>query len=550
VLAVPQVNADHSFFELGGHSLLATQVVMEIEQAFGHKVPLNVLFKHRTLERLSRYLDDLPPPPERAERTPRRHEDEDAPLSHAQRRLWYGSQLTARGLEYKILKVLELEGRLNVAALAQAVEHIVYRHEALRTCFTYSGGKLVQQVMSIATFHLDFVDLRGLAPAAAEAAERGIQADILERPFDLEQGPLMRITLVRSSDSRAQLIFDAHHIVIDGWSVGILVSELNSLSRSFSQGRPSGLAPLPTQYREYALAERERVDQGTLAEQLAYWRARLAGLPRLEFPPVRAAGLPAGPDGEIDFALDDALRAPLSALCRELEITPFMFFTAVYYVLLAMNTGARDVAIGTDVANRDSRDHAGLIGFFSNQLVLRVAADDDVTFAELCRRTRETAEEAFAHKDLPYDALVRDLREDGRARDSLFRAKFVFHHTIPDIAIPGIRTRFVEITPHAGKFDLLLNVQEGADGFSGKVEYSGEVLDEPAAARLADQFRALCGQAAAAPRTPLRELIDATAAAERERSRRELETAREQRRSALRGLVMDGTPRPAGDAPA
>ena len=546
VLDLPEVNPDDNFFELGGHSLLGTQVIMEIEQVFGIQVPLSAIFTHRTLAKISRHLDQAVGSPSAEERLVQALPDEleeSIPLSNAQRRLWYISQLSDRGLEYKIVKVLDMEGRLNVAALSQAVAEIVHRHETLRTCFGYVSGKLVQKILPGNTVPIDHVDLSSSSEAALEGAYEQIEAEILQRPFDLEQGPLMRMTLVKYSDSHARLVFDAHHIVIDGWSVGILVQELNSLFQSFSRGLPSGLAPLATQYRHYAIGERERLGREALDRQLAYWRGKLKGMPRLEFKRSRVGTAVATQDGEIDFDLGLDLQSQISAISARMQITPFMFLISLYQVLLSIHTGLQDIGIGTDVANRDSREDAKLIGFFVNQLVLRIIGGEDLTFSQLCQRTRQCVEEAFANKDLPYDALVRELKRKSaqRARHSLFRAKFVFHHSIPDIAIEEIRTRFIEVNPESGKFDLLLNLEEGRNGLSGKFEYSGAVFDEAAVARMIDQFKGLCELVAENVDIPLKKLADHVTAEDHEMSQAHLEKAKAGRQKDLREFLRSRT---------
>ncbi len=545
ILDVAEIDREDSFFQLGGHSLLATQVIMEIEQVFGLQVPLNTIFVHRTLAQFSRHLD------ESAQQAPAPEEpvqpeapSEGIPLSNAQRRLWYISQLSDQGLEYKIVKVLDMEGRLNLAAVSQAISEIVRRHETLRTRFGYVAGKLVQTAGPVDSVAIEHVDLSGFALQDAEKVFDEIGEKALQRPFDLETGPLMRLTLIRYSDSRLRLIFDAHHIVIDGWSVGILVQELNSLFRSFSQGSPSQLAPLPAQYRHYALAEKQRIDQQELDRQIAYWRTKLGDAPELEFRRPRVGASPDTGDGEIDFELEPDVTDRISQVCGQMQITPFMFLLSVYHLLLSIHTTSRDIAIGTDVANRDSKDHAGLIGFFVNQLVLRVRSSQDMTFRQLCSRTRECVEEAFGHMDIPYDSLVRELRMQSAQR-SLFRAKFTFHQVIPDIAIEGIRTDFIDLKPKMGKIDLLLNLEEGKDGLAGNFEYSGSVFDRAGVERLIDHYKRLCGLAVEDIEAPASALADAIEAADLESSRRLHGVARESRRKDLRKFLESqraGTP--------
>jgi non-ribosomal peptide synthetase component F len=220
--------------------------------------------------------------------------------------------------------------------------------------------------------------------------------------------------------------------------------------------------------------------------------------------------------------------------------TPCLFLTSVYYVLLQMHSGARDIAIGTDVANRDARDHAGLIGFFSNQLVLRVRGAEARTFRDVCQQTRACVEDAFAHKDLPYDVLVRAIRGEApdAARESLFRAKFVFHHQLPDIGIDGIRTSFVDVKPRMAKFDLLLNVEEGDGRLLANIEYSGAIFDEPAVTRLAAHFTDLCTRVTLDVDVPLEALISSVSQGDRDRAQSDLDQMKAARRRELRRFLQ------------
>jgi acyl carrier protein len=542
VLQRPVTEPEADFFALGGHSLLATQVVMEIEQQFGVEVPLVAILRHPTLGRLSRYLEGGGAP--LAARTALASERLDhAPLSHGQRGLWYASQLSDAGLEYKIVKVLDLQGRFSSAALAQALSEIVRRHEILRTTFGYVGGRLVQRVQAAQPVSVEWVDLRGLTLEQAQHAYRLAVDGIVARPFDLETGPLLRVTATRHTAEHVRVFFDIHHIVVDGWSFGLLVTELNALFRSFVAGQPSQLAALALQYRDVAQAERRRLDPATLDRQIAYWRERLAGAPLLEFRRTRAP-LPAAPDGEVPFQLDAAVSAQLVAVCAGLHVTPYMFLAAAYHVLLQAHGEARDIAFGTDVSNRDTADHARLIGFFANQVVLRLAPGPTVTFEALCRLVRDTVEGAFENKSAPYDAVVRALGAGG-ARVQPFRAMFSFHHQLPELTLPGLRTSFVDARPPRAKYDLLINVEEGPRGLQGSVEYRGALFDAESARAIARQYVMVCEQAVRDVAQPVSTLVE-SACGPRQVPELELHASREERRGSLRRLIADAAARAAG----
>jgi acyl carrier protein len=540
VLSVPHVQRDDNFFELGGHSLLATQVVMEIERRFGAAVPLAAMFGHPTLAALCSHVATIAPqagPPASAvadEGSPGH-----VPLSPAQRSLWYASHM-GDGLEYKIVKGLRLDGALNVPALRQALAAILDRHETLRTSFGYVAGKLGQKIAPADPEPIALVDLSHLAPAQAAAAFDRLDAGIRHRPFDLENGPLVRVTLVRFSPLRAHLVFDVHHIVVDGQSFVLLVNELNRVVHQFARGRPNDLPSLTLQYRHVAARERRRYDDAALDRQRQYWLERLADLPWLEFIEPRLGHGNAGEDGELAFTFERRVGDGILAACRQLQTTPFIWLAAVYHVLLQMHSGASDIAIGADVSNRDSIESAQLIGFFVNQVVLRVDAHGAATFRQLAHRVRDAVEGAFANKQLPYDSLLRELksRQPGQARRPPFRAMFSFHHQSPDIAFDGVRASFLEAAARRAKYDLLLNLEEGPDGLQGSFEYRGSVFDRPAIERFAEHFTMLCAQAAANLDVPLDALREAPRAAAEGRKRQEAEVDRATRQRDLREFLV------------
>lgn len=534
VLQRPVVDAGADFFALGGHSLLATQVVMEVARQFGVEIPLAAILKHPTLGRLCRYIEGGSAPA--VTRAPSAEPDGEPPLSPGQRRLWYASQLGDDGLAYKIVKVLDLRGRFRSPALSQAVGEIVRRHEALRTTFGYGGGRLVQRVQPPRPVAVEDIDLQGLAVEPAERAYRSLVEAIVRRAFDLETGPLLRVSLVRLASDHVRVLLDVHHIVVDGWSFGILVQELNSFFRAFAGGEPGRMPELDVQYRDVARAEERRLHPAELERQIAYWRERLAGAPAFHF---RRTGTPepAGPDGEIWFQIGSETSTRIARACAALQITPYVFLVAAYYVLLSAHGAERDVSIGTDVSNRDTADHARIIGFFANQVVLRLAPEPSGDFASLCRTVRDTVESAFENKAAPYDAVVRALGRDG-SRLPPFRAMFSFHHRLPDLSLDGLRTCFLDARPPASKYELLVNVEEGPGGLQGSVEYSGAVLDREAAERIAREFVSVCETAARDVGVPVhalsREVFGQPATPSTD-----VDASRAARRSSLRRIIAE-----------
>jgi acyl carrier protein len=539
ILNVRPVNRESNFFQLGGHSLLATQMIMEIEQTIGLEISLGTIFRYPTIAELSAHLAALPAPGAKNGTLRSVVPSTNAPLSNAQRRLWYAAQLGNDGLDYKLVKVIDMEGRLNVAALVQAATEITNRHETLRTCFGYVSGELVQKVGAPGPVSLEYVDLSGQPASAAASICDAIQQEILYRRFDLETGPVMRMTLVWYSPTHARLIVDLHHIAVDGWSVGILVRELNALFRSFSEGRPSDLAPLPMQFREVVAQEKQRLSQAQLAQQLAYWRSQLAGLPELEFRHVGRHLNGASKDGEIQIFLGPDISARVAEACKRMQITQFMFLASVYHVLLQLYSGSFDIAIGTDVANRDSREKMDIIGFFVNHVALRIVATPACTFTQLCERTRACAVEAFANKDLPVEVVLREVHP--RPEGNLFNAMFTFHHILPDLSIEGIEARLVDVKPPITKYSLLLlNMEESRNGLRGSIEYSGAVFDKDMVQQIAEDFEVLCNHVTTDIDVPLDVLREATLAARHEREQGRLNEMRADRRRDFSNFLAAG----------
>jgi acyl carrier protein len=523
VLGVTAIDRNSNFFELGGHSLLATQVIMEIERAYGLEIPLGAIFKYPTVALLSEYLSSAP---RTAERTPRNKvlppastTVATAPVTTSQRRMWYASQLSDKGLEYKLVKVIDIKGPLSINTLAQSVTEIVNRHETLRTSFAYHAGDLVQRIYPPGPFSVEFVDLSGLPAEMAEIASAGIQKNVLHRSFDLEKESGIRMTLLRFGQSHSRILVDLHHIVVDGWSVGLLVREINALFRSFLAGEPSSLDPLPLRFRDVVAHERRLLTQPRINEQISYWRSQLADMPPLKFLHEQSDSA-SHEDGEIEISLGAETSAGIVGACNRLCITPFIFLLSAYHVVLQLHSHSLDIPIATDVANREARDCANLIGFFVNQVVLRIQSAPGLTFAQLCGRTRAVVTDAFANKDVPFEVVVRAALPNQRESIlQLSRAMFSFHHVLPDFTIPGLSVRLIDAKPPATKYCLLLNMEESSNGLRGSIEYSGIVFDRNKAERMASDFTAICRLASSDLDTPLSILRDSALATDNARAR-------------------------------
>ncbi|RMF32232.1 MAG: non-ribosomal peptide synthetase, partial [Chloroflexi bacterium] len=434
VLGLERVGVHDNFFELGGHSLLATQVVSRLRDALQIEVPLRLLFEHPTVAELTERLREeqwaaqgIAAPP--IEPVPR---DGDLPLSFAQQRLWFLDQLEPGSPFYNIPTAVRLTGPLDVAALEASLNEILRRHESLRTTFPTVDGRPRQQIAPELTLSLPVIDLRGLPEAEREAQALRLATEEAQRPFDLAQGPLIRALLLQLDDDDHIALLTMHHIVSDGWSMGILIQEIAVLYDAFSQGRPSPLPELPIQYADFAAWQRKWLQGEVLERQLAYWKEQLADLPPLlELPTDRPRPAVQSFRGRThSFVLPETLSRAIQELGRREGATLFMTLLAAFQALLYRYTGQERFAVGTPIANRNRAEIEGLIGFFVNTLVLRADFADNPTFRQVLKRVRETALGAYAHQDLPFEMLVDALQpERDLSHTPLFQVMFVLQDT-------------------------------------------------------------------------------------------------------------------------
>jgi len=503
-----RVSVTDDFFELGGHSLLATRLVSRVRAALGVDLPLRDLFEAPTVAALAARVDALrgvaaaPVPPVRP-----------APpgpvlLSFPQERLWFLDQLEPGSAAYNLPTVVRIRGRLDPAVLALCCAEIVRRHEALRTTFLTVQGEPRQVVRPAVPPPLPLIDLGPLPGPVREAAGRGLAQEEIRRPFDLAAGPLLRTVLVRLHAEEHLLVLTVHHVVSDGWSLGILIQELAALYPAFSARRPSPLAELSLQYRDFALWQRQELTGEALAAQLAFWRAQLAGAPPvLELPGRRPRRIRAGGATRwLRFPV--SLARDLRSLGRREGATLFMTLLAGFTALLHRYTGQDDLVLGTPVANRTRPEIEGLIGFFVNTLVVRTDLSGAPPFRELLGRVRHGALGAYAHQDLPFERLVAELNpERDLGRSPLFQAMLVFHNAPPErLELPELSFELVESDSGAARFELMLTLIESGDEIAGNLQWRTDLFEEPAILRLVEHLGTLLAGAAAEPAARLRDL--------------------------------------------
>jgi polyketide synthase PksJ len=484
LLGIEQVGVRDDFFALGGDSLLAVQLASRLRASFKLEVGPRELFNLSTVAALAEVVE--------AGRTLKPQADELRPLepvsrggllplSSAQRRLWTVCQLGRGETAYNLPTATLLRGPLDADALEKSLNEIVRRHEALRASFPTVDGQPLAFVAPQLSLSLPLIDLSGLPPEQRPARALKLADEEVRKPFDLTKGPLLRAQLARTGAEEHVLLLTMHHIVTDGWSMGVIIGELAALYDAYSRGAASPLPELTIQYFDIAEWQRQALRGERLASLLDYWKGQLGATPpKLELPTDRPrAGVKTFRGATLPVGLPHALVGPLKALGLEEKATLFMTLLAAFDVLLRHHAGADKVAVGTDVANRTRAESEALIGFFVNQLVLLTDLSGDPTFRTLLGRVRETALGAFAHQELPFELLVDALKPEREASDSpLFQVKFVLQNAPqPPLQLTNLSISPLEVENPYAKFDLLLTLWESADGLKGTFEYRAELFD-------------------------------------------------------------------------
>ena len=425
---------------------------------------------------------------------PRREATTPCPPSFAQQRLWFLHQLEPLSAVYNISRAVQLRGPLRVEALRRTLDRIVARHEVLRTTFVSVDGAPVQVIADSRAVDMHVVDLTAW-PEPERLAELQRRTDQeARRPFDLSRDLMLRASVLRLADDEHALILTMHHIASDSWSMGVLVQELADLYTAFAHGQPSPLPPLPIQYADYSVWQRQGLQGERLDAELAYWRQRLAGAPAvLELPTDRPRPAVQTFRGARESLLLPApLTEALTALSRQEGVTLFMTLLAAFQTLLYRYTGQEDIVVGSPIAGRTCADVEGLIGFFVNTLVLRTDLSGEPTFRALLARVRESALGAYGHQELPFEQLVEELQpERSPNHPPLFQVMFVLQNaSTPTLRLPGLTSTPVAVDTGTAKFDLSLYVEEDTEhGLRTTLEYNTDLFDAPTMRRMLGHWR-------------------------------------------------------------
>jgi amino acid adenylation domain-containing protein len=481
LLGMDMVGRHDDFFALGGHSLLAVQLIARLRQTLDADIALGDFFAQPTPAALaclvSRAGQSLPP----IEAADRSHL---LPLSWAQQRLWFIDQLDpTAGKAYHVSIGVCLQGRLDRDALRASLDRIVARHESLRTCFVGIDGQPMQVIAPQESgFALLEHDLRALSADSQTTSAERIGTEEADQPFDLSAGPLIRGRLLQLAGDEHLLLITQHHIISDGWSVGLFVQELCSLYAAFSQRLPDPLPQLPVQYADYAVWQRQWLQGEILDLQADFWRRYLAGAPALSELPADRPRLPvqsyAG--GSVELELPADLSAGLRQLSRRHGCTLFMTLLCGWSVLIARLSGQNDLAIGTPVANRQHAEVEALIGFFVNTLALRVTLDGDPSVAQLLEHVKAATLSAYAHQDLPFEQVVEAVKPArSMSHSPVFQVMLALNNTpkADAVTLPGLSLSPVIRPAETTQFDLTLSLTETGDTITGNLEYAFDLFD-------------------------------------------------------------------------
>lgn len=511
ILRLDGIGVNDNFFELGGHSLLGTQVISRVREAFSVEIPLRTLFESPTIGGMAESVEHalkseqgvLAPPllPSSLDR--------ELPLSFAQQRLWFLDQLVPGNPFYNVDTTTRLNNELDVDALEQSVNEIVRRHESLRTTFKVVDGQPVQIVAPALKLHFPVVDLCHLPPEEREAEAARLAHEEAQLPFDLSAGPLVRASLLKLGEQDFLLLLTLHHIVTDGWSMGVLYEELVTLYEAYSSWQPSPLPELPLQYADFAVWQRDWLQGEVLERQLSYWKRQLADIPALRLPTDHtrpAVSSYMGARQRLSFPIE--LTEQLKQLSRREGVTLFMTTLAAFKALLYRYTGQTDIVVGTPVAGRDRVELERLIGFFVNTLVLRTDVAPEQSFIELLKSVREVCLGAYARQEAPFERLVEELHpERDLSRNPLFQVTFQLFSAMDQSEKTSDAGEYnLQVERGTAIFDLAFTLWESQEGLGGQVEYSTELFETATIERMIEHFGRVLEGAVSDPERRISEL--------------------------------------------
>jgi polyketide synthase PksN len=508
-LAPEKIGVDDNLFALGGNSLLATQLISKIRSRLGVHLPLTTLFEQTTIAQLAESVTHSAKSDVPLIRPINRAQFERLPLSFAQERVWFFEQLEPGSARYNVYGAVVICGALDVDQLDQAFNLVIARHESLRTIFPSHEGQAQQLILDSLSFKVERFDLSD--HEAREAHDRKAkelcQADAAT-PFDLARGPLIRAKVIELAEHEHVLMLNMHHIVSDGWSMGVLIKELSLTLEALRQDRRPQLAPLPIQYVDYSVWQRKWLEEGgILKRQLAYWSEKLAALPdRLDLPTDYPRPSAQGLAGAMHpFVLDTQLTGQLRRLAEHKGGTLFMILLAAIKVLLHRYTDQNDICVGTLIANRQYGETEELIGMFVNTLALRSQVEGEDTFSALLSQVKTTCLEAYEHQDAPFEKVIHAVRSQSNAATTpIFQVMLILQNA--DMGALDQRFTIYPLESGICEFDLAVQFTETSEGLDASIDYSTSLYKRETIVRMAEHLVELCRAITAKPAAKVRDL--------------------------------------------
>jgi surfactin family lipopeptide synthetase A len=511
LLGTKAVSITDNFFKLGGHSLLAVQLISRIRELLSVEISLRTLFEAPTVAGLAQAVEHASHNEASLKPISRSSRMQPIPLSYEQQRLWFLAQLNPESGFYNIPGGLRMKGKLNEEALRRSLDEVLRRHESLRTRFVEFEGEPAQIIENQVLINFPLIDLSGPEEQDGEAAVELHAREEADLPFNLQSAPLMRARLLRLGKQEHVVLFTIHHIIADGWSMGVLLREIAALYASYSEGERSSLVELPIQYADYAIWQRAQMHDGLLEKELSFWRDQLKNPAVLELPVDRPrSAIQSFRGAREQVNLDPEIVSGLRWLAELESATLFMVLLSAFQLLLERYSGNQDILIGSPVSGRTRSETEPLIGLLVNTLIFRTQLDARLTVRELLAVVRENCLKVFAHQNVPFERLVEELRpERDLSRNPLFQVMFALQNTTfaETISLPHMEILPLAIRNDTAKFDLSLLLEQWGENVGGAMEYSTDILEGATVAHMVQHFYRVLRWMVANPENPVSGLM-------------------------------------------
>lgn len=492
VLGIGRADMKDNFFQSGGDSLKATQLISRIREEFGVEVQHAELFTNPELEKLTGIIAQTGRCTGTDEIIEHVHNRDSLPLSSAQQRLWFLERLNEGSTQYNLYSGLCLQGSLNSNFLVKSLNKIIERHEILRTSFMEEDGQPVQVVSREIRMELPLIDLTDIPKDERKKTALSLAEKEAEKPFNLKNSPLMRGKLFRTDENEHILVLSAHHIIFDGWSFKILLKELESCYQAYVKGKEPELPPLKIQYPDYARWQKKRLLQDNIRRQVDYWKEKLNGkLPVTDLPVAKKRPAVQTYEGaRFTGIIPDDISKRLRSTADMEGVTLYMLLLAAFKVLLYKYTGQEEIIVGSPVANRNRVELESLIGFFTNNLVIRTGIDAKSSFRELLKTVRDVTLEAYANQDVPFEKIVEELNlPRDMSRNPLFQVFFSLQDTpLPQVELPGLSVSGLNIDGGTSRFDISVDINDRTEDLEVNFEYNTNLFNSGTIARMAGHY--------------------------------------------------------------